>query len=321
MISEIANYVDQRKIRGVTDSKVMNKAISDTLDKGQRFFPSFKAFSVLTHGLNEFFQHSALEWQLTTSLHLTCSKEEGLRLKVKSSVDADKPDVALQFIDIQATEHSELEKFHALTGKELMDLHLDMGRTYKDYSYPPAVIFWSMSSWFQGAGWFCDTFEFDKEQNTVTALFIEPTERKQTVRVRVDFKVLITDCTMYVKPEPEPEAAPAPSPEFQGDDIYVIPNGVDQFGRPLQDNAIYRLVKDGENLRWSSIPKQSEKLVLGTTYIRLNGFMVSDVLLAATFDIYEVYKDVGFDFIGLARFCSQQGDPNQIFRDAYVRPE
>lgn len=312
---EIANYIDQRKLRGVVDSKVMNKAISDTLDKGQRFFPGFKAFTAITHGLNEFFQLSPLSWQLTTDLSLACTQTEGLKVQVRSAVDPDGTDTHPLFIDITAFEHKEPLTYHRLTGKELIDIHLEMGRAYKDYSYPLSVIFWSMSSWFQGDCWICDTFTFDKETNLAHFLFIDPDECKQTVEMKVDFNVMLADCAFVNKPQPEPE--PEPAPEAETDNIYIIPFGQDVNGRMLIESGIYRFIKDGDVMRWETISNREGRLKLGTTYIRLAKFMIKDTFLKQTFDLFDQYKEAGLDFIGMARFCDQQGDPGAIFRERY----
>lgn len=322
MNNEIVNYVDARKLRGVVDSKVMNKAISETLDKGQRFFPNVKAFTAITHGLNEFFQPSPLQWQMTTDLSFACTIDEGMVVQVHSAVDPDGPDISPLFISIVAFEHKQPLTYHSLTGKELGDLHLEMGRTYKDYSYPPSVIFWSMSSWFQGAGWICDTFTFDKETNAVHFLFIEPTERKQTIEMRVDFNVMISDCDFVSKIEPEPEPEPEPVPVIEVDDgmdnIYIIEAGFDTNGRMLIESGIYRFVKEGDKVLWETIPNHLEKVKIGTTYIRLGRFMLRDKFLKRTFDLYNEYRQAGLDMNGMVRFCDSQGDPNEIFNQRYT---
>lgn len=320
MNEQISNYIDQRKIRGVVDSKVMNKAISDTLEKGQRFFPAYKAFVALTHSLDEFFQLAPLSWQLTTDLSLSCTKAEGMKVQVHSSLNPNGDKATPLFIDLVAFEHKDPVTYQSLTGKELIDLHLDMGRTYKDYSYPVSVIFWSMSSWLQGAGWICDTFTFDKETNAVHFLFIEQTERKQTIEMRVDFNVMIADCEFVAKCEAEEAAKAIPEPEPEPDmkDIYIVDIGFDNNGRTLIESGIYHFIKDGDKVRWQTIPNREEKVKLGTAYIRLGHFMLRDTFLKRTFDLYNEYRSAGLDMGGMIRFCDAQGDPNEIFEQRFT---
>jgi len=317
--TEIINYIAQRKPRGVTTPYDSTSATIETIVKGSRFFPAFKAFAAVHSVLKDFVSAAELNWQLKTNIEVDCTKEEGLTFSIKTCMDEEEPLNVSTFMQLKAFEHPEPVVSRPISGPELGPLHLQIGRHYKEHNYPPASIFWSLSSWFQSAGWLCDDFLFDGVKHKVRFMFIEPVTRKQTFEAVIDFSVMISDCEIANRPEPEPEPVPEPEPEYKMENVYILPHARDTYGRPLIDSGIYRFLTDGETIRWENVTSESFP-GLGTTYVRMGKFMLHDKFLKRTFDLFDEYKDAGLDFVSMARFCHQQVDPNEIFREQYSQP-
>ena len=260
------------------------------------------------YSLWEFNAHLPADYANRIKLEGRISKRYGVRFSLNSLVRSHDEQ---SFIDVTLQKHELPCEFIRVQPKDLQDGHLALGAAYKDYSYPPSGLLWATSSQFQSEGWVCSKFNFDKEADKLEIEYVEPERKKETVTIKVNFKVMKDDLEFINRPPPEPE------PEWKWEDLYHQKHNTDVDGFELGQFGLYNPLLVGGTIHWVRVDPDEKPYPVDTTYIRFAEWMMRDRFMLETIRVFDVYANAGIDFVQVAKLHMTNRDIGEEFNQLY----